>query len=178
MRDLGTVHGYWPASMATAISDGTQVIGMMSRSGVAEDALDLQDPIRGFLWQNGRTRDLGVLGLWGELNGINDHGQIVAAKSDRKEKMHAFVWARGSWRRLPDRGAQSEALDINDRGQIVGWVDSHAALWENGRLTRLPGLPRRRGAAVACGINDHGQIVGWAEKEQGNQHAVVWTLKP
>ena len=49
-------------------------------------------------------------------------------------------------------------------------------VWQNGKLTRLPGLGGRE--IVSTAINNHDHIVGSATTAGGKGHAVLWTLKP
>jgi probable HAF family extracellular repeat protein len=56
-------------------------------------------------------------------------------------------------------------------------VNDRPALWEQGKLTLLPGLPGGKGEGAATAINEGGRIVGWATtKSLDYSHAVLWTL--
>lgn len=73
-------------------------------------------------------------------------------------------------------GGSAVAWDINDRGQVVGYAataegESHAFLWEAGRMTDLGTLG---GRSEAYAINDWGHIVGVSETPGGREHAVLW----
>jgi probable HAF family extracellular repeat protein len=74
-------------------------------------------------------------------------------------------------------GDFSEAWDINDRGQVVGHGstasgDSHAFLWENGKMTDLGTLGGD--FSRAFGINNRGQVVGGDFTASGEFHAFLW----
>ena len=79
----------------------------------------------------------------------------------------------------------SHAVAINNRGQVVGVSHGDstqtAFVWEKGKLTGLPKLPRG-GMSAPTAITDRGQIVGWCGGRQGEdrhvEHAVVWTWQP
>ena len=175
MRNLGTVGGGFD-SMAEGVNNRTQVVGESGRTDSNEYMFDLT----GFVWQNGVMRSLGRLSDQDDgVGAINDKGQIVGSRGG-----HATVWEGGTPRDLATtRAESSSASDINNRGQIVGdWArsnnrSSRGALWENGKLTLLPNLPRGD-EAHATAINVHGQIVGYAGAKNGYLHAVLWTLKP
>jgi probable HAF family extracellular repeat protein len=77
------------------------------------------------------------------------------------------------------------AFGINNHGQVVGRAtmpsgETHAALWDQGRLVDLGTLPGGT-YSEAYAINDAGQIVGWSMNDQstctafdGCWHAVLW----
>ncbi len=72
---------------------------------------------------------------------------------------------------------------INARGTVVYTQANYtpayhttAFVWQNGRLTKLPGLGGSD--TYASAINDHDQIVGESTTRTGQTHAVLWTLKP
>jgi probable HAF family extracellular repeat protein len=178
------VFGNPGSSEAVDLNERTQVVGMYGDWSFGDGAFWGSS---GFLWENGTVHDLGSLargvnvGWSSGVTAINDSGQIVGGRND-----YATVWEGGVPRRLPSpsRAVASYASDINERGQIVGsWSQdtdtARPALWENGRLTLLPGLPGGRGEGEAWSINMQGQIVGWATtRSTYYSHAVLWTLKP
>jgi probable HAF family extracellular repeat protein len=118
-------------------------------------------------------RDLGKLaGRNSEAWAINARGQIGGwsdTSTDRGSR--AVLWRGG---RILDLGTlggkRSEALAINDKGQIVGTsdtaTDKHFFLWRNGVIR-----------ARVTAINEHNQIVGTSTTKNGQQHAVLWTLR-
>jgi probable HAF family extracellular repeat protein len=77
------------------------------------------------------------------------------------------------------------AFAINNQGQVVGRAtmpsgETHAALWDRGRLVDLGALPGGT-YSEAYAINDTGQIVGWSMTDQstctafdGCWHAFLW----
>jgi probable HAF family extracellular repeat protein len=70
-------------------------------------------------------------------------------------------------------GDLSFAVDINNRGQVVGASDSHAVLWENGKITELGTLGGF--GSAAGGINNRGQVVGRSTTiATGEAHAFLW----
>ena len=72
---------------------------------------------RGFLWENGITRDLGSGFL---PRAINDRGQIVGSCGKR-----ACVWESGKLTKLDELGYHDAvATAINERQQIVGYAIS------------------------------------------------------
>jgi probable HAF family extracellular repeat protein len=86
----------------------------------------------GFLWQDGRTSDLGTLpGLPVSLaNGINNQGQIVGFSQDESGNTTVpWIWQHGVMTDLNTLIPSDspillvEALGINDRGQITGFGD-------------------------------------------------------
>lgn len=124
---------------------------------------------RGFLWSNGTTTDLGVLGASPYLpeesggkssraNAINDAGQIVGNTMTNSGVGHAFLYENGVMKDLGSllvggNDSSSEAFDVNNNGQAVGESGGQAVLFENGSVTTL-------GAGKALVINDRGTIAG------------------
>jgi uncharacterized membrane protein len=72
------------------------------------------------------------------------------------------------------------ALDMNDNGEVVGGAYATEGfwpfLWRNGKLTRLPRLPRPPYPyAVAYGINNNSQVVGESyAKDYPGYRPVLW----
>jgi len=104
-----------------------------------------------YLWDDGKTVDLGDLG-WKQ------------SWLDSGKGLNAF-------------GAMTLVRAMNDRGQIVGNTKTatgatHAFLWEDGKMTDLGTLGGP--SSGACGINNRGQVVGGAEDASGAMRAFVW----
>jgi len=74
---------------------------------------------------------------------------------------------------LATGGSESMASGINNNGQIVGTSNSHAVLWQNGKITDLGTLSGSPSSA-AYGINDNGEIVGSSHYPPDNPHAFIW----
>ena len=119
--DLGNLGGDFYAE-AFAINDRGQVVGTSDVPG--DTFAGPYSTAHGFLWKNGKIRDLGTIP--GDANGfaisINNKGQAVGIGS------RAILWQDG---RLWDLNTLVpgepfsplylvQALDINDRGEIVG----------------------------------------------------------
>ena len=140
IRDLGTLPSTGN-SEAIDVNERGQVLG---RSGG-----------HGFLWQRGRTTDLGD--VWPVA--INDRGQVVW-QHPTSTGQHVFLWENGSAKDLGTLGGRSSfPVAINDHGQIVGSADTttgaaHVFFWENGVMSDL---------GTDCwveAINNHTQMVG------------------
>jgi probable HAF family extracellular repeat protein len=85
MTDLGTMGGI--ASGALAINERGQVVVTYDRSGAN----------RLFLWEAGKSTDLGTLG--GSFSGasagrgiINERGQVVGQSETAAGESHAVLW--------------------------------------------------------------------------------------
>lgn len=79
-------------------------------------------------------------------------------------------------------GLGSEGRALNNQGQVVGDApvedgNSHAFLWQNGKMTDLGTLPGYA-SSVALGVNDKGQVVGYLSTGSGfnggARHAFLW----
>ena len=142
-----------------------------------------------------RMIDLGTLGgTKGQVNAINNAGQMAGISTTASEQWHAFFWsARGGMVDLGTlgNGEFSTASGINNSGQVIGesttlagdpfedptlWDTEHAFLWtaEGGMidLGTLGGTLSRANA-----INDSGQVVGRSETASGESHAFLWTAE-
>jgi probable HAF family extracellular repeat protein len=174
MTDLGTLPGM-SSSIAVAISNHGEIIGQSYGPGRRVHAV---------VWRDGKIHDLGTLGgKSSKPTAINERGEIVGWSTTAKGQWRAFLW-HGRKMVSIDPLAPSwcfarlaRGLAINDAGLIAGEADIEVAwttafVWENRRLTRLPG------EAEFAAINEHGQIVGSSMMKGGPvDHAVLWTLK-
>src|SRR5262249_23259284 len=105
MRDLGTLGGTNPASLAWDVNNLGQVVGQSS-SNTSTHA---------FLWQSGVMSDLGVGGDYSIARAINDAG-LVTGKFSLSGTSHAFLWKNGT---MTDLGRSDGGNDINSTGQLV-----------------------------------------------------------
>jgi probable HAF family extracellular repeat protein len=159
--DLGGAH-----SQAEGINDAGQVCGSSAVSSPS-------GPFHAFVWQAGRTTDLGGLPGFSDAEafGINNKGGIVGDCSVAGV-IRAAYWHDG---RVDDLGAlapNSEALAINDAGTAAGWAGYsdgvHAVVWANGTLSNL-------GPGIALGIKDTGAVVGSAPSHTLGYRAILWS---
>jgi probable HAF family extracellular repeat protein len=94
---------------------------------------------RGYVWQSGRSVDLGTLGgEYTRARAMNERGQVVGESETPTELAdHAFLWERGRLRDLGTLGGRhSGATAINDSGVIVGWSQTHDGDWHGFRWRR------------------------------------------
>jgi probable HAF family extracellular repeat protein len=162
-----------PMAHAWGINNRSEVVGISSEDRAALWIRDTEG-----VWQ---MTDLGILG---NANDINDHGQIAGAFSITPGISHPFLWEDG---RMLDLGilpgfTASDAMDLNESGQVVGyaanadWTAWRGYLWQDGTMWDLndvvvsgPSLAIRG----ALGINESGQIVGWGKTQSGDFHAIL-----
>lgn len=152
---------------ATALNDRDQVVGNSPAA-------------HAFLWQDGRTTDLGTLGgKTSSALAINARGEVIGTSDTSDGAVHAFLWSAG---KLTDLGSEPgldsapEAIDAG--GEVVGSTEEHdsgnpvdAVVWKNGTMTKLG----RFGAAAseAIGINDRGHILVGLINRNGDSSAAV-----
>jgi probable HAF family extracellular repeat protein len=156
-----------------------------------------------FLWQNGSMTKLRTLGgANGVANAIDNRGRVAGfAENNTRDQgcpvlqYKPVVWDNGAIHELPTYPGDPDgaAFGINDNGQVVGvsgpcapfnpdlglyLLDSHALLWEDGKLTDLGNLggDGRFGGNHACAINNMGQVVGHSDLTGDTTfHAYVWS---
>ena len=167
-RELGTLGGPW--SMAYALNDRGQVVGVSHTAGDAETYP--------FLWQDGTLRRLGDEP--GYAKAINDRGEVAGDAPG-----HLFLWSGGARRKLPGLGGENNRVGaMNDRGQIVGAATFAprgdpvadlsaltAFVWDGRRARHLPAS----GSVMeARDVNNHGDVVGSATDRGGRWRAVLY----
>jgi probable HAF family extracellular repeat protein len=170
--------GYW---FPTAINADGEIIG----DGCGVHGYDPYVPC---LWKQGKLRALPIpLGARaGQPTAINGRGQVVGSCAAANWAARPCLWEHGHVRDLDlgrvggDRG---RAFDINEPGQVVGRTvfvpgsgRSSAFVWQDGKMTRLPGLHQHDWSAAAA-INDHGQIVGQSSRSVIYGPVVLWTFE-
>jgi len=142
--------------------------------------------------------DLGNLGapLCGAY-AINNAGQVTGVSADGDGVQTAFLWSHGTMRGLPpipgfDRrlaGTGGVGLAINSSGDVVGWgtraatspgtnsVVQRAALWVQGSVTELYGLPDgNQVGTVAKGIDSRGRVAVSVMDSSGQEITVKASL--
>ena len=178
MTDLGTLRGNY--SQAVALNDRGQVVGYWGTWGAR--------PLRAFLWQNGRAADLGRVSDPFRLPvAINNRGQVIRSRPGPLGANIGVLWQNGKTIDLGSLGGgQTWPLAINDRGQIVGTSavrgntiadpQVRAFLWENGKMTALPGAVDY--VQPWMSIDPSGrQIVASVTRSSGAQ-LLLWTRRP
>ncbi|MEN3277689.1 MAG: hypothetical protein V7631_3479 [Massilia sp.] len=151
------------ASTAVAINDRGQVLGHWNTSSGQR---------RGYIYDAGRMRDIGVIGgsftTWTDINnagyvtGVTFADSFLRAPNGRLTRLGHLP---GDDPAFPPR---TVATALNNKNQITGQSGSasgldplyHAFIWTRGRLTDLGSLGRTPVFGEA--INDRGQIAGTA----------------
>jgi probable HAF family extracellular repeat protein len=198
LDDLGTLGGLHSRSNWPGINELGTVVGIsytnvrdtLNEAWSCEAFLPATDrACRGFIYQNGRMKELPTLGgTHGFATGINNRGQVVGWAQTRvldptcnvslnvRHQFRAVMWEpnRNKVTELkPWRGdSTSAATAINERGQVVGisgecdqavgrFSARNAVLWENGRVTKLPNLGGTSWHTPMA-INERGDVVGFS----------------
>jgi probable HAF family extracellular repeat protein len=127
------------------------------------------------VWENGRGRDLGVMG---EARALNDRGVVVGV-SGAADPATGFLWKAGRVRAVGSLGTLLVPVAVNDRGQVLCYGFSvipevsldHGWLWEDGTMRDLGPLGE---SGRLSGMNESGQVIGWREGAGGVVHAFLW----
>ena len=164
---------------ATAMNSRRQIVGSNLMPGAA-----VQDVYHAFMWEDGVTRDLGVLSEFrcidrpdlncGEATAvdINNGGQVIGWSRDTARSPHAVLWADGSIR---DLGSWSPVA-INEAGDIAGYGVGETLgtgyFWRSGTLTTIGSLGG--GGTYVVDMNDQSTVVGTSLTAEGKPHVFVW----
>jgi probable HAF family extracellular repeat protein len=158
---------------AAGINDRGQVVGVTS---VVEDTGQFV-PVHGFLWQHGRTTDLGVTF---QPTAINNQGHILGRTfTPGGGAISGYgLWRDGTVTALGTLGGEFlVGMALNDRDEVVGYgtlADGslRGFVWRSGTMTALP--PVAGGfSSLAFDINNNGDIVG-ASRAPDRSHGVRW----
>ena len=117
--------------------------------------------------------DLGPSQAWA----INDNGLAVGVRYGPPLEMYAVLLEEGSMTDL-DFSTLGEVVygiaeDINNNEQIVAFTTRGDVLYENGTVTRIPGLGGIKPTHVSA-INNNGQIVGSSGTSSYDTHAFLY----
>jgi len=157
------------------MNNGRQIVGASLMPGPA-----VNDVYHAFIWENGVTRDLGVLQKFpclydatldcGDARAvdINNSTQVIGTSLDAARQHHAVLWAAGSIR---DLGVWT-AVAINGAGDIAGHADGKGYFWRGGSLTIFGSLGG--GGTVVADMNDQTAVVGTSLTSDGKPHVFVW----
>lgn len=178
----GTIHdiGAGPYSMAHAINDSNQIVGVRG---------DPANP-QAFFFSNGVIHDLGSFnGSFGhsDATDINSLGQVTGYATDNFNTNYAFISdANGGTihKILPPPGASwDEGASINDQGHVVGLAQgSYGSFYYDGKDTRWLNdlIPQDSGFRItnAFAINNKDQIASLAFDQVGQIHMLLLTPAP
>jgi probable HAF family extracellular repeat protein len=162
------------ASMANAINDQGQVVGVDGPANGVGRAFVWQDGVMTYLpnLPGGTDTSSGVYDS--DALAINTSGQMVGAAMDSTGAYHAVLWQHGTITDLGDPYGGAEATAINASGEVVGRSGYTAFTWQNGTLSALPHIDQSYYYSNAAGINDAGIVVGFDTSYTAGRHAVVW----
>jgi probable HAF family extracellular repeat protein len=154
-----------PLTYAYDINDAGTVVGMLD----SPVAWNQQDGIN----------HLGTLGsFFGNAQGINNQGSLVAVASANVYEPHTFLWKNSTPNDIGTLFYPSSLppARINNKEQIVGTTigqsGSRAILWQNGNTLDLGTLGGRE--SFPTDINKVGKVVGFSETSSRSSHAFVW----
>lgn len=127
----------------------------------------------GFVYSNGVTLDLGVIGsnTSSTAVAINNQGQVLGASGSS-----VFIYDHGNTQIL---SSFIEASGFNNNGDVVGRLtNGNAGLYRDGQYYDLGALGTYFNVAFATSINDAGYIVGHSRTdipEFSDYHAFIYT---
>jgi len=151
-------------------------------------AIDVHNVGHAYLWQAGKSLDLGVLPTCtqSECYSINDKGHVIGRSfgpegwDTGKGDLRSFIWVNGVMRDLGSvlGGNRITACSINNNDDVVGYAsradgETRGFILKHGRVTDL-GVRPKGTASYATAINDNGWIIGYATTANGKNHAVLW----
>ncbi len=153
-------------SRATRLAPGGRIAGWWRGGGPYD---------RAFVWQSGRTKDIGRFQPVAFTRGGTILGSGVLYPPGWRR---SFLWRAG---RTTDLGLfrRGDFVDMNAAGTMVGSALFREREYDRPcaargrRITWLAGLPRRS-AGRAFAINERGAIVGLLHDRQVTPRAVLW----
>jgi len=156
MRDLGTLAPLPCPNEPTTDCSWGEAVAINNHGVVVGNASGADGTTRGFIWENGAMRDLGVTGEYTKVLAINDRGQVLGRVDGS-----AFLWENGQTQFIP----KLYAVALGANGEIIGSWANHAFVWQAGQLTDL-------GDGDPYAINSRGEVVGWSD-----YRAMLWRKK-
>lgn len=173
-----TIHGFPEGDFGGAFSDA-YAYGLSDSGHVVGQAVgDLDDRLRGYVWQGGVMQEIGTFGgAASTAVAVSNQGIAVGTAELPGGSVHAFAFREGVLHDLGTLGgANSWAADINDRGQIAGTAQqadgTNRAVIFDRRLVRV--LPTPQGASSSTwSINRAGHTIG-AYTLAGEGHAFLY----
>ena len=153
----------------------------ISESGVvAGDATLDGGALRVFRWQDGTADVLTDVDVDSSAVDVNEAGQVLVQTYRPDGSAGALLWQPdGSVVDLAPEPLTAYGWDLDDAGRVAldltdpGEWQTHAAVWQDGTLTRLDD----RGGASYVGengaLNGRGEVVGTVVTDAGSR-AVVW----
>lgn len=184
---------------ARAVNNRLQVVGHAAIASYVGDHI-----LHAIVWENGTTRDLGLLA---DVNcpdepvrscanafavDINDNGAIVGVSRDSAGKYQGVLWANGSVQAI----GSWQPVAINDAGDVIGNGAAVGGWYPDGPISSItdPATAstsgdayfRRSGAATklpsfdgnmtqATAMNEQSTVTGWSYTKDQNPHVFVWT---
>ncbi len=118
------------------------------------------------IYRDGKVVDIGP----GRVLALNDLGQVLVAPYFTGVTFWPYIWKDGKQTLLPDGFWPT---GMNNRGEVAGNRDGKPAIWRDGKLKDLPGLPVP--ACYAHLINNRGEVVlGWQDPETWVRWLWLW----
>lgn len=179
VTDLGTLGG--TNSEAFGINNKGQIVGSADTGEYSET---WGRTYRGFLYEDGKMTELGVLGRdkWSRATGINEQGVIVGESINQVGCLvdhQSFIFKGGRMSKLELDGKFYTSMGgVNDSGHYCGLGNFKKggirAFLFDGTLHNLGGYASTN-RSEAFGINNAGDVVGksWISN-MGNCKAFLW----
>ena len=100
---------------------------------------------------------------------INDNGMIAGTSANAEGHIHGVLWQNEHMIDLGTLGGvESRALGLNNRGQVIGDSETslndkntHAFLWQQGKMTGIQPAYHMGGNSYGIDINKNGYVLGW-----------------
>jgi probable HAF family extracellular repeat protein len=171
LRPLSDVAG------ANAMNSHGQTVGLSRMGDFGGDEV-----FHPFIWENGVTRELPLLGNFlcynetdhcahGEAVGINSSGAVIGRSHGADRLTHGVLWTKGAVR---DLGFEWPVV-INEAGEIAGqsgYYGGEGYFWRDGAVMMLGSLGG--GGTRVNAMNDQSTIAGFSLTIDGKPHVFVW----
>ncbi len=139
----------------------------------------------GYLWDNGRSTQIGPSTTFTGVTDLNDLGQVIGGTQGPDGGAQGFRWdrARGEVPVVPPAGiGNGRPVALDNAGQVAGYGDTPGGRyggfrWSGGPSTDLGTLGGQNTQPVDTirAMNAAGTIVGTSESASGSSSVFEWT---
>lgn len=169
------------APVEIEVPGGAAAAHRISESGVVTGDVTLDGGgMRPFRWQDGTAEVLTDVDVDSSAVDVNEAGQVLVQTYRPDGSAGALLWQPdGTVVDLAPAPLEAYGWDLDEAGRVAlnltdpGEWQTHAAVWQDGTLTRLDDRGGASYVGEAGALNGRGDVVGTVVTDAGSR-AVVW----